>query len=245
MGQRYAGRHRSAPASPAAVPTRTARHAVARTVRRPVLSTGAALALVGASAAGYAKAGTTSSSAAAFTVSAAAVAQATDRNNERLEQASYREQATQALGLKQSAAAEASKAQQQAEAARIEAERQAAEQRAARDAQRQQLIANAQDDPRAVARMMLGDFGWGDSQWSCLEKLWVGESNWNYKATNPSSGAYGIPQSLPASKMATIAADYRTNPVTQITWGMTYIKAVYGTPCSAWGSWNSRSPHWY
>ncbi|MDQ6715894.1 MAG: transglycosylase SLT domain-containing protein, partial [Actinomycetota bacterium] len=107
------------------------------------------------------------------------------------------------------------------------------------------IVANAQQDPRSAARLMLGDYGWSDSQWSCLEKLWAGESGWNYKATNSSSGAYGIPQSLPASKMATVAGDYRTNPVTQITWGMNYIKASYGSPCNAWSFWNNRSPHWY
>ena len=60
-----------------------------------------------------------------------------------------------------------------------------------------------------------------------------------------SSGAYGIPQSLPASKMGTVDDDWRTNPVTQIRWGLQYIKASYGTPCSAWSAWQSRSPHWY
>ncbi len=247
MGQRYAGRHRPVPASPAssAAAHRGGRHVAAKAVRRPVLSGGAALALIGASAAGYAKAGTTSESAASFTISAAAVSQANDRNVEHAEQSSYRQVATQALGARQSAAADAEKAQQQAEAQRVEDERQAAEQRAARDAQRAQVVANAQSDPRSAARMMLSDYGWSDSQWSCLENLWVGESGWNYKAANSSSGAYGIPQALPASKMASVAGDYRTNPVTQIAWGMGYIKASYGSPCNAWSLWNNRSPHWY
>ncbi len=244
MRQPYAGRHRPAPA-PSTLAPRSARHAAAKAVRRPVLSTGAAIALLGASAAGYAKAGTTTGSAASFTIPASAVSQANDRNAEHAEQSSYREVATTALGARQSAAADAEKAQQQAEAQRIADERQASDQRAAREAQRAEIVANAQQDPRSVARLMLGDYGWSDSQWSCLEKLWVGESGWNYKATNSSSGAFGIPQSLPASKMATVAGDYRTNPVTQITWGMNYIKASYGSPCNAWSLWNNRSPHWY
>ncbi len=70
---------------------------------------------------------------------------------------------------------------------------------------------------------MLADYGWSDGQFSCLNSLWTKESSWDYTATNAGSGAYGIPQSLPASKMASVGADYRTNPVTQITWGLQYI----------------------
>jgi hypothetical protein len=75
--------------------------------------------------------------------------------------------------------------------------------------------------------------GWSESEWSCLNTLWTRESGWNTYATNSSSGAYGIPQALPASKMASAGSDYRTNPVTQITWGLGYIAATYGTPCAA------------
>jgi hypothetical protein len=130
-----------------------------------------------------------------------------------------------------------------ADAAAAEAQRQAAAAKAARDAQRQSLIENARRDPRSAARAMLGDFGFGDSQFSCLDKLWTRESNWSYTATNRFSGAYGIPQALPASKMATVGTDYRTNPVTQIKWGLGYIRQVYGTPCGAWG--HSQSTGWY
>ena len=89
------------------------------------------------------------------------------------------------------------------------------------------------------------EFGFSEAQWPCLDQLWIGESDWRWWAENPSSGAYGIPQSLPASKMATMGADYRTNPVTQIRWGLDYIKKSYGTPCNALDMWQSRSPHWY
>lgn len=80
-------------------------------------------------------------------------------------------------------------------------------------------------------------------QWSCLDALWQRESNWNPSAMNPSSGAYGIPQSLPGSKMASAGADWRTNPATQIRWGLGYIKGRYGSPCGAWG--HSQSVGWY
>jgi hypothetical protein len=71
------------------------------------------------------------------------------------------------------------------------------------------------------------------SQWPCLYDLWQQESGWNVYAENP-SGAYGIPQSLPGDKMASVGADWQTNPTTQIIWGLGYIKSVYGTPCGAW-----------
>jgi hypothetical protein len=143
------------------------------------------------------------------------------------------------------AAAEAARvaAQAAADAAAAEAQRQAAADQAARDAQRQSVATNAKQDPKAAARAMLAEFGFADSQFSCLSSLWTRESNWLYTATNPSSGAYGIPQSLPASKMASAGADYRTNPVTQIRWGLGYIKQVYGTPCGAWA--HSQSTGWY
>src|SRR6478735_3936615 len=143
------------------------------------------------------------------------------------------------------AAAEAARvaAQAAADAAAAEAQRQAAAHQAARDAQRQSVATNAKQDPKAAARAMLAEFGFADSQFSCLSSLWTRESNWLYTATNRSSGAYGIPQSLPASKMASAGADYRTNPVTQIRWGLGYIKQVYGTPCAAWA--HSQSTGWY
>ncbi|RAO63035.1 lytic transglycosylase domain-containing protein [Micromonospora saelicesensis] len=76
--------------------------------------------------------------------------------------------------------------------------------------------------------------GFGIAEFPCLEKLWTKESGWNHKASNSSSGAYGIPQSLPGSKMGSVASDWRTNPATQIKWGLGYIKGRYKTPCGAW-----------
>ena len=96
-----------------------------------------------------------------------------------------------------------------------------------------------------MARLLLPEYGFGDGQWGCLEQLWTGESDWRWWASNSSSGAYGIPQSLPGNKMATVSSDWRTNPVTQIKWGLDYIKRSYGSPCNALSQWQARSPHWY
>jgi hypothetical protein len=84
--------------------------------------------------------------------------------------------------------------------------------------------------------------GWGADQFACLVSLFNRESHWNVYASNP-SGAYGIPQSLPGSKMASVGADWATNPRTQITWGLNYIQGRYLTPCGAWG--HSQATGWY
>jgi transglycosylase-like protein with SLT domain len=85
-----------------------------------------------------------------------------------------------------------------------------------------------------IAYDMMPSFGFSpSSQFSCLDSLWQQESGWNYLAEN-ASGAYGIPQALPGSKMASAGADWQTDPTTQIKWGLGYIKSIYGTPCGAW-----------
>lgn len=89
--------------------------------------------------------------------------------------------------------------------------------------------------PQQIAMAMLGSYGWPSSQFSCLDNLWQRESGWNPLAVNTSSGAYGIPQALPGSKMASAGADWATDATTQIRWGLGYIKATYGSPCAAWG----------
>ena len=104
-------------------------------------------------------------------------------------------------------------------------------------------MANAQRDPKAVAAVLVADRGWSTAQFGCLVKLWTKESNWRWNADNPTSSAYGIPQSLPGSKMASAGADWRTNPVTQIKWGLGYIASRYGSPCSAWS--HSVNHNWY
>ncbi|MFT4211155.1 MAG: phospholipase [Microbacterium sp.] len=103
--------------------------------------------------------------------------------------------------------------------------------------------ANTPAAAQATARQMAADdYGWGDSQFQCLLSLWNRESSWNFEAYN-SSGAYGIPQALPGSKMASAGSDWRTNAVTQIAWGLAYIDGSYGSPCSAWA--HSESYNWY
>jgi len=97
---------------------------------------------------------------------------------------------------------------------------------------------------QATARdLASAQYGWGDDQFQCLVNLWDRESGWNYLSYNADSGAGGIPQALPADKMASIAADWQTNPATQIAWGLSYIASGYGTPCGAWD--HSESYNWY
>ncbi|MBN6778846.1 CHAP domain-containing protein [Pseudoclavibacter alba] len=98
---------------------------------------------------------------------------------------------------------------------------------------------------QSYALSALSKHGWGSEQGQCLVKLWTGESGWMWNAENPSSGAYGIVQALPPEKMASAGADWKTNPATQINWGLGYIKERYGSPCEAWNFWNSNDPHWY
>ncbi len=100
-------------------------------------------------------------------------------------------------------------------------------------------------EAQAYAASIMGSYGWGDAQFNCLVRLWIGESGWRANALNESSGAYGIPQSLPANKMASVADDYLTNAATQIIWGMNYIAGRYGNPCEALSQWTARNPHWY
>jgi hypothetical protein len=97
--------------------------------------------------------------------------------------------------------------------------------------------------PQQIAQGMLGSYGWSASQFSCLQPLWNAESGWNVSASNPTSGAYGIPQALPGSKMASAGADWQTSAATQIRWGLGYIRSVYGSPCGAWS--HEQAYGWY
>ena len=98
-------------------------------------------------------------------------------------------------------------------------------------------------NPQKIAEAMLGSYGWSSSQFGCLVSLWNLESGWNVYASNPSSGAYGIPQALPGSKMASAGSDWQSNAATQIRWGLGYIKSLYGSPCGAWS--HERADGWY
>ncbi|QTX04724.1 hypothetical protein [Agromyces archimandritae] len=99
------------------------------------------------------------------------------------------------------------------------------------------------DGARAYAAAAIGSYGWGENEYTCLVLLWNRESSWRADALNPESGAYGIPQSLPAGKMASAGPDWLTNPETQIDWGLAYISGRYGAPCGAWA--HSEAVNWY
>ena len=99
---------------------------------------------------------------------------------------------------------------------------------------RQVELARTPLGAKKVAKsILLNEYGFSEKEYKCLNSLWTKESNWNYKARNKNSGAHGIPQALPASKMNVISTDWRTNPVTQIRWGLRYISIRYETPCKA------------
>jgi hypothetical protein len=101
----------------------------------------------------------------------------------------------------------------------------------------------ASGSPQQVAEAMLGTFGWSSSQFSCLDPLWAHESGWSVTAYNAGSGAYGIPQALPGSRMASAGPGWQTNAATQIRWGLEYIKSTYGSPCAAWD--HEQATGWY
>nr|WP_205808563.1 lytic transglycosylase domain-containing protein [Micromonospora sp. HNM0581] len=153
----------------------------------------------------------------------------------------------QATEVRKQAKAAAEKARKAEEAARKKAEEEAAKEAAAR-------AAKPYDGPipesceeysgnRKVGCALMMDAGLKIDQFPCLDKLWNKESGWNHKARNSSSGAYGIPQAYPGNKMSSVADDWETNPVTQIKWGLGYIKGRYSTPCAAWN--HSQSNGYY
>ena len=236
----YTGRHSARHDIPARRSFAATAFAV---VRRPAVSTSLALAVLATGTAGFTVGG--GGTTAAFTVSAQAQAESNEQANLQIEDsgrlAADRGSALDAANINAGVQQEKARVR----AAAIATARKVAAARAARDAERKRLVADAVRDPKAAAQAIMGDYGFGSDQWGCLEQLWIGESNWNYQAENSSSGAYGIPQSLPGSKMSSVASDWQTNPVTQIKWGLNYIQQSYGTPCGALDAWNSRSPHWY
>jgi hypothetical protein len=131
-------------------------------------------------------------------------------------------------------------------------ERRAAEQRAAerREASRRAAAAvvsrsqraTSPSAARALGRNLAAGHGWSGGQFTCLDSLWTRESGWRVHAENP-SGAYGIPQALPGTRMSTVGSDWRNSAATQIRWGLHYIGARYGSPCNALQHW--RAHHWY
>jgi hypothetical protein len=164
-------------------------------------------------------------------VSSAAARQAAQR------QAIARERARNAARAK--AAARARAAARAAAARTAAAQQQQAPAKPAASAQ----PVTASGSPQQIAEGMLGSYGWSSSQFSCLQPLWNAESGWNASASNPSSGAYGIPQALPGSKMASAGPDWQTSAATQIRWGLGYIQSSYGSPCAAWS--HEQADGWY
>jgi hypothetical protein len=161
-------------------------------------------------------------------------------------------QAEQELAAAQAAAAKAAAAKAAAAkaAAAKAAAAQAAQQQPAQQATQQAAQAPQQPaastpsgSPQQIAEQMLSQFGWSSSQFSCLQPLWAQESGWNVYASNPSSGAYGIPQALPGSRMASAGPDWQSDAATQIRWGLQYIQGTYGSPCAAWS--HEEADGWY
>ncbi|MBF4992809.1 hypothetical protein ITX31_01615 [Arthrobacter gandavensis] len=158
-----------------------------------------------------------------------------DAEQQAAEQEAADEQAASAEAQAQAAAAREAEAAAAA-AEKAAAEKAAAEQAAAEEAARIAAASVPVDDPagaKAYAASVLSSHGWDASQMTCLDTLWNKESEWLTSATNASSGAYGIPQALPGTKLATAGGDWQTNYRTQVNWGLTYIESRYGTPCSA------------
>jgi len=141
------------------------------------------------------------------------------------------------------AQAELAAAAKAAAAKKAAAARAAAQQKAAQQPVQQLAVTTPSGSPQQIAEQMLSQFGWSSSQFSCLEPLWAHESGWNVYASNPSSGAYGIPQALPGSKMASAGPDWESDAATQIRWGLEYIQGTYGSPCSAWA--HEEADGWY
>jgi hypothetical protein len=139
--------------------------------------------------------------------------------------------------------AAAAKAAAKAAAAKAAAQK-AAQQQAAQQTVVQQAAPSAPSgSPEQIAEQMLSQFGWSSGQFSCLQPLWEHESGWNIYASNPSSGAYGIPQALPGSKMSSAGPDWESDAATQIRWGLEYIQGTYGSPCAAWA--HEEADGWY
>jgi hypothetical protein len=160
--------------------------------------------------------------------------------------AAARAAAAKASAAKAAAAkAAAAKAAAAAAAARAAAEKaqQQAQQQQAQTAAAQQSAATPSGSPQQIAEQMLSQFGWSSSQFACLQPLWEQESGWSVTAENPSSGAYGIPQAMPGSQMASAGPDWQTDAATQIRWGLQYIQSRYGSPCGAWA--HEEADGWY
>jgi len=161
-----------------------------------------------------------------------------------LELAAAKAAAAKAAAAKAAAAKAAAAKAAAAQAAQHQAaQQQATQQQATQQASQQPAASTPSGSPQQIAEQMLSQFGWSSSQFSCLQPLWAHESGWNVYASNPSSGAYGIPQALPGSRMASAGPDWQSDAATQIRWGLQYIQGTYGSPCAAWS--HEEADGWY
>jgi len=174
---------------------------------------------------------------ASLTQQADAQAIAADASAKKDAEESARKQAADDAVAKQKAAEKAAKAEKEAK------ERKEAAEKASRSATRDATTFSVQSSYsvaqiQAMARQMVPS-----GQFQCFSNIVNHESSWNYKAVNASSGAYGLFQALPGSKMSSVGSDWQTNPATQIKWGLNYMNSRYGSPCEAWSFWQANS--WY
>lgn len=133
---------------------------------------------------------------------------------------------------------------EKAEKAKQEAEKKKQQEQAKKKKQQPSKASHSKSELQSYAHdLVIDTYGWSEEDFTALVNLWNRESGWNPNAHNKSSGAHGIPQSLPASKMASEGSDYYTNGKTQIRWGLKYIKNRYGSPTSAWSHFQNK--HWY
>ncbi|MER5880466.1 transglycosylase SLT domain-containing protein [Streptomyces sp. NPDC060235] len=174
---------------------------------------------------------------ASLTQQADAQAIAADTSAKKDAEEAARKQAADDAVAKQKAAEKAAKAEKEAK------ERKEAAEKASRSATRDATTFSVQSSYsvaqiQAMARQMVPS-----GQFQCFSNIVNHESSWNYKAVNASSGAYGLFQALPGSKMSSVGSDWQTNPATQIKWGLNYMNGRYGSPCEAWSFWQANS--WY
>ncbi|KRV47016.1 transglycosylase domain-containing protein [Wenjunlia vitaminophila] len=173
-----------------------------------------------------------------LTQQAQAQADVADAAAKRSAEESARKHAANQAAAKKAAAEEAAAKKRAEELAAKRAEEQEAASRSAERATFPTKSSYTVAEVQEMARQIVG----GD-QFQCFSNIVDHESGWNYQAVNPSSGAYGLVQALPGSKMASAGADWQTNPATQIKWGLSYMNERYGSPCGAWSFWQAN--HWY
>ncbi|MEU5048215.1 transglycosylase SLT domain-containing protein [Streptomyces sp. NPDC021096] len=176
---------------------------------------------------------------ASLTQQADTQAEAADTAAKKDAEESARKQAAEDATAKKEAAEEAAKKKEAEEKAKERDKEEVSSRSATRDASSFAVKGSySVAEVQAMARQMVPA-----DQFQCFSNIVNNESTWDYTATNPSSGAYGLVQSLPASKMSSAGADWRTNPATQIKWGLGYMNESYGSPCGAWSFWQANQ--WY